>query len=104
PGAGRITRSIEVARQVIAENRTAPDTGRLPSDPFGLVEFSGGRVVSPSPGGDVELITGLAGHADWQALNRRGSFSARGEWNGEDVSFELASDNPLLLFAGGASH
>jgi AsmA protein len=103
PGGGKITRSIEAARQVIAENRTAPDIGKLPSDPFGMIEFSDGRVVSSSPGGNVEMITGLAGRADWPALNRRGAVSAKGRWNGEDVSFDLTCDNPLLLFAGGAS-
>ncbi len=103
PGGGRIARSILSARQVVADNGTAPDTARLPADPFGTVEFTDGRIVASSAGGEEELVTRLAGRADWQALNRRGSLTAQGRWHGEDVSFDFASDNPLLLFAGGPS-
>ncbi len=45
----------------MAENRAAPDTGRLPADAFGIVEFSDGKVVAVSGGTETEIVTGLTG-------------------------------------------
>lgn len=101
PSGGRIARSIEAARELVSAQPTAPDTGKLPSDSFGTVEFTGGRVVAVEDGKESEILTSLSGKANWGALNGSGQFSATGIWRGESVSVDMASAKPLLLFAGG---
>lgn len=103
PSGGRIARSIDTARKLIAAQPTNPDFGKLPSDPFGSVEFRDGKVVTAVAGKDVEVLTSLNGKASWSALNAAGQLSATGIWRGESVSVDMASDRPLVLFAGGAS-
>lgn len=103
PGGGRIARSVDAARTVVAANPASPDLGALPSDPFGEVEFSDGRIVIARNGEDVEIVTSLSGNVDWSSVNRAGKLSATGIWRGESVSIDLSSPNPLVLFAGGAA-
>ncbi len=99
PGGGRLARSIETARGIVAENPGSPEIGRFPADVFGTVEFIEGTIVEEG----AEIITGLAGKVEWPALNRPGSAKATGRWRGEPVTLDLASANPLLLFGGGAA-
>ena len=101
PGNGRIARAIETAREIVAENRTAPDAGRLPPDEFGAVEFSEGRIVAVSGGAETEIVTGLSGRIGWEKLNGQANATATGNWRGEQFTIDLASANPLL-FLGGA--
>ena len=103
PETGRIARSIETARGIVAEDRTSPDTGRLPADAFGVVEFSDGRIVSGQGDGATEIVTGLAGKVDWPALNEQGKVTASGVWRGEKLRINLSTPSPLLLFGGGAT-
>lgn len=103
PGGGRIVRSVELAREVVAANPTNPDLGALPSDPFGSIEFSDGRIVASRDGKDVELVTSLSGNIDWTTVDRPGKLSATGIWRGESITLTLASPNPLILFAGGVA-
>lgn len=100
---GRIARSIETARTLVAVNSTNPDTSKLPSDPFGTVELKDGRIITTVDGKDAEILTSLNGKANWQALNGEAQLSAGGIWHGESVSVDIASARPLLLFAGGAA-
>jgi AsmA protein len=103
PGGGRIARSVETARTVVAANPASPDFSALPSDSFGEVEFNDGRVVIAKGGDDVEVVSSLSGSVDWSAVNRAGKLSATGIWRGESVTVDLSSPNPLVLFAGGAA-
>ena len=101
PANGRIARAIETAREIVAENRNAPDAGRLPRDEFGIVEFSDGTIVTTSGGAETELVTGLSGRIGWEKLNGPANATATGSWRGEQFTIDLASANPLL-FLGGA--
>ncbi|WP_353646008.1 AsmA family protein [Mesorhizobium sp. WSM2239] len=101
PGGGRIAASIARARNAIAEDSGEPR--HLPSDPFGTVEISGGRIALHQSGQVTDIVTGIAGKVDWPAFDRAGSLSASGLWRGETVKIDLASENPLPLFAGGAA-
>ncbi len=103
PSGGRIARSIDVAHGLINANPAKPDLGKLPSDPFGTVEFRDGRVVATVDGKDQEILSSLTGQANWQAMNSNATMSATGIWRGESVSLDLASPQPLVLFAGGAA-
>ena len=103
PSGGRIAFSIDKVRGLIATDPTNPDISKLPSDPFGTVEFRDGRIVTTEGGKDTEILTSLNGKASWAALNSGAQFSASGIWRGESVSVEMASAAPLLLFAGGAA-
>jgi AsmA protein len=103
PGGGRIARSVETARAVVAGNPASPDFSAFPSDSFGQVEFNDGRIVIAKGGGDVEVVSSLSGSVDWGAVNRAGKLSATGIWRGESVTIDLSSSNPLVLFAGGAA-
>ncbi len=47
----------------MAENRAAPDTGRLPAEEFGVVEFSDGKIVEVSGATETVVVTGLAGRS-----------------------------------------
>jgi AsmA protein len=101
PSGGRIARSIQLARAAVKTNPASPDPAAMASDPFGAIEFTDGRIVTSVDGKDTELITGLAGNITWPALNHAASLSATGIWRGENVALNLASDQPLVLFAGG---
>ena len=103
PDIGRIARSIDAARRVVSENPADPDATRLPSDAFGTVEISDGKVVMATGDGDVDLVTAISGRAAWPALNRDASVSITGIWRGESVTLEAASPRPLLLIAGGSA-
>lgn len=104
PESGRIARSVATARAVVEKNRAEPDRKQLPSDPFGTVEFSDGRIVSASSSGDyAELVTKLAGKVNWPALNSTGTINATGTWRDEEVTIEIASGEPMLLFGGGTA-
>lgn len=103
PSGGRIARSIETTRKLIAAQPANTDFGKLPADPFGSVEFRDGRVVTSVDGKDVEILTSLNGKANWSALNSSAQLSATGIWRGESVSVDARSDRPLVLFAGGSA-
>jgi AsmA protein len=101
PSGGRIARSIQLARAAVKANPASPDPAAVATDPFGTIEFSDGRIVTAAGGKEKELITGIAGNVSWAALNRAASLTATGIWRGENVALNLASDQPLILFAGG---
>ncbi len=101
PGGGRIAASIAQARNAIAENSAEP--GDLPSDPFGAIEITGGRIALHDHGQVTDIVTGIAGKADWPALDKAGALSATGLWRGETVKIDIASENPLSLLAGGTA-
>lgn len=103
PGRGRIARAIEAARQIVAENRAAPDASRLPAEEFGVVEFSDGKIVEVSDATETVVVTGLAGKIGWKALNRRVKATATGTWLGEQFTLDLGSANPLLFLGGAAA-
>ena len=103
PRGGRIAQAIETAREIVAENRAAPDTGRLPRDEFGIVEFSEGSLVAVSGGAETEIVTGLSGRIGWENLNGRADATAAGVWRGEPFAIDLASANPLLFLGGAAT-
>lgn len=104
PGNGRMARSIFAARQIVSEDRSAPDMKRLPDDDFGVVEFIDGRIVRKSGGSEEEVASGLSGKIDWETLSGRASFAARGVMQGEQFTFGVTSANPLLLLGGATSH
>lgn len=101
PGGGRMTRAIETARSAVNSNPTAPDTSTLPTDSFGSVEFTEGRIVVVGEDA-TEGVTSLNGKVTWPSLNRPGSINATGIWRGENVTVE-AEAQPLLLFAGAST-
>ncbi|GLS34321.1 membrane assembly protein AsmA [Mesorhizobium albiziae] len=103
PGGGRIARSVDAARAVVAANPASPDLGNLPSEPFGKIEFSDGRIVVAQGDKDREVVTSLSGNIDWSSVNRAGKLTTTGIWRGESVNINLSSPNPLVLFAGGAA-
>lgn len=102
PDRSRIAQALEAARTLVAENRSAPDISRLPSDPFGVVEFSGGRIVAVSDEAESEIATSLTGKMSWKALNGAASLTAAGAAQGEAFSVD-ASSASALLFLGGAA-
>ncbi|RWF61650.1 MAG: AsmA family protein, partial [Mesorhizobium sp.] len=99
----RITRSIDTARGVVTANPQKPDLGRLPSDPFGIVEFRDGRVVTSVGGKDTEILSSLSGQVNWAAMNSDAALTATGIWRGESVQIDFSSAKPLVLFAGGVA-
>ena len=103
PSGGRITRSIDTARGVVNANPATPDLSKLPTDPFGIVEFRDGRMVASVGGKDDEILSSLTGQASWAAMNSNATLTATGIWRGESVAVDLASPKPLVLFAGGAA-
>jgi AsmA protein len=103
PNGGRIARAIETARQIVTENRAAPDTGRLPAEEFGVVEFSDGQVVEVSGATETVIISGLAGKVGWEEMNGRANATATGTWRGEKLTLDLGSANPLLFLGGAAA-
>jgi len=103
PDGGRMLRSVEIARAVVATNPTAPDSDALPDDALGRIEFNDGRILLAGSGEDVEIVTGLGGSMDWAAFNRPAAITASGIWHGESVKVEASAAKPLLLLGGGAS-
>ncbi|PLP59256.1 AsmA family protein [Mesorhizobium loti] len=103
PSGGRVARAINAAKESVKANPDKPNTVRLPTEGFGSIEFRDGRVVSSIDGAEEDVVTGLSGMVDWEALNTSGSLSASGTWRGETVSVEANSPQPMLLFAGGAA-
>ncbi|RVC54975.1 AsmA family protein [Mesorhizobium sp.] len=103
PTGGRITRSIDTARGLVTANPQKPDLGKLPSDPFGTVEFRDGRVVASIGGKEQEILSSLSGQANWAAMNSNATLTATGIWRGESVAVDFASAKPLVFFAGGAA-
>lgn len=103
PTGGRITRSIDTARGVVTANPQKPDLGRLPSDPFGTVEFRDGRIVTSAGGKDTEILSSLSGQVNWAAMNSEAALTATGIWRGESVQVDFSSAKPLVLFAGGVA-
>ena len=99
-GKGRIGRSIALARSIVAQDRVTPDTARMPSDRFGIVSFSDGRIVTGEKG-DIELLTGITGTVDWASLNGQAKISGTGVWRGETFSAEVTAARPLLMLGGG---
>jgi len=103
PTGGRISRSIDTARGVVTANPQKPDLGKLPSDPFGIVEFREGRVVTSADGKDTEILSGLNGQVNWEAMNSDASLTASGIWRGENMQLDFSTAKPLVLFAGGSA-
>jgi len=100
---GRFGRALATARRIVDQNRSNPDTARLPSDKFGSMEFSDGRIVSTSGAGEAEVANGLSGRLSWAVLNGRADASVSGVWRGEQVALTMSSANPLLLLGGAAT-
>ena len=101
PGSGRIARAIETAREIVAENRAAPDTGRLPADEFGIVEFSDGRIVAVlRRGRDGDRHRAFRKDRLGEA-ERAGDRHGHRQLAGRAVHDRPRSANPLL-FLGGA--
>ena len=103
PRSGRIGQSLAIARSIVAENRLAPDTARLPNDSFGTVAFADGRIVSDKDDTAAELVTGLGGSLQWERLNGQAKLAATGIWRGEAFSIDAAAAGPLLMLGGGES-
>jgi AsmA protein len=103
PTGGRITRSIETTRGLIDADPAKPDLSRLPRDPFGIIEFRDGRMVTSIGNKEVEILSSLTGQANWAAMDSSATVSATGIWRGETVAVDAASPKPLVLFAGGAA-
>lgn len=102
PGGGRMTRAVDAARAIVSANPTNPDLAALPSDAFGTVEFTEGRVAVINGNAD-DGITSLSGKIVWPAVNRAGRVTATGIWRGESISVEASAAQPLLLLASGSS-
>ncbi len=103
PSGGRVARAIDAARETVKANPGKPDVVKLPKEGFGSIEFRDGRVVASVDGSEEDVVTGLSGMVDWEALNASGSLTANGTWRGESVSVEANSPQPMLLLAGGAA-
>lgn len=102
PGGGRMVRAVDMAKALVTANPTAPNTAALPSDAFGTVEFTEGRIAVIN-GNAEDGITSLNGRIVWPAFNRGGRLTATGIWRGEHISVEARADQPLLLLAGGTT-
>ncbi len=103
PRGGRIAGAIETAREIVAENRTTPDTRRLPADKLGVLEFSEGTVVRAVGEAETEIVTSLSGKIGWEKLNGRANATATGIWRGEQFTLDLGSASPLLFLGGAAT-
>src|SRR5690606_33032393 len=79
PGGGRMMRAIDAARGIVGENPTKPDIAALPSDAFGTVEFTEGRIVILN-GDESDAVTSLSGRVTWPSLNRTARVAATGIW------------------------
>lgn len=101
PGGGTIYQAVESARIVVSDNPEQPDVAALPSDPFGTVEFSEGRIMRSGRAGDTEAVTSIGGRLTWPSVNRPATLSATGIWRGEGFTLEASSGQPLILLANG---
>jgi AsmA protein len=101
PGGGRMANAVKDAQVLTAASPDDPDVSMLPGDPFGTVEFFEGRILDAAD--DSELVTECSGILSWPRLDRPGSVRASGIWRGETVIIELASNEPMLLLAGGTA-
>ena len=99
PGGGRMSRALEVAKVVVSSTPTEPDTSKLPTDAFGTLEFSEGRIVVAN-GDTEEDISSLSGRIAWPSLDRPARINVTGIWRGEQVVLDTTTQ-PLLLLAGG---
>lgn len=99
PGGGRMTRAVNTARAIVANNPSSPDISALPSDAFGTLEFTEGRIVVVN-GESGDGITSINGRIVWPSLDRAARLNATGIWRGEHITVE-ANTQPLLLIAGG---
>lgn len=100
PGGGRMANAVKDAQVLTAQNPQT-DTAILPGDPFGVVEFFGGRILDA--GDDTEIVGSLEGVVAWPRLDRSGSLRASGVWRSETVIVEFSSNEPMLLMAGGTA-
>lgn len=100
PGGGRIVQAIQAAKRLITADPKNPDVTSLPSDAFGTVEFSDGRIALVD-GDNIESLTNLTGKITWPALNRTLRVTANGVWRGESVNVEASAATPLILMGGG---
>lgn len=100
PGGGRMVQAVDAARSIVGTNPSNPDTSALPSDAFGTVEFTDGRVIAVLHDG-APIVSSLTGKITWPSLNRPASLTATGIWRGENISVEGSSIQPLMLLAGG---
>lgn len=102
-GQGRLKHAVQSAREAVAADSRAPNVSRLPSDRFGTVVFSNGRVVAGEAGQKRDILTGLTGRLAWPALNGSASLKAEAQWRGEAVAIEANSAAPLVLAVGGTA-
>ena len=103
PGGGRIASAIDAARQVLRDTPDQTDATRLPTDRFGSVSISGGRIRVAGDASATALVANITGTLDWPSLDRRGRITLKGMWRGEETSVDIQSNNPLLMLAGGQS-
>ncbi|MEZ5810063.1 MAG: AsmA-like C-terminal region-containing protein [Rhizobiaceae bacterium] len=102
PAGGKLRRAVEMARVAVDENPADPDLSAIRSSAFGVVEFSGARIVETdgAEGGEKELLTGLTGSMQWSAFDRGLSLNATGMMNDEEIRIESQITQPVLLLAG----
>ena len=100
---GRIMSAIDAARQALRERPGDPDTASLPSEPFGSIRISDGRITVADGESRADLVSDISGTLDWPALDRRGRLTIEGMLRGEAISVDVQSSNPLLMLAGGQS-
>lgn len=103
PGGGRMVHAIETTRTMIAANPAEPAIANLPSEPFGTIEFREGRINAVNGAGEESLVTSISGRIQWPALDRPASLNATAIWQGENVTIEAASPQPLVLIASGTA-
>lgn len=103
PVGGRIARSIEEARSVVATDPVNPDVSALPRDTFGTIQVVDGRIVTAWSHKDEDLVTGVAGRFEWAALDGPSRLSMTGIWRGESIALELTAERLLVLLAGGTA-
>ncbi|APH73295.1 AsmA family protein [Aquibium oceanicum] len=103
PGGSRMVRAINTARALVDANPAEPDISMMPSDAFGTIEFTDGRVLLVEGEGEREILSSITGRAAWPALNRSGNLAANAIWRGEALTIDISAQQPLALFAGGNS-
>ena len=95
--------AIDAARQALRERPGDPDTASLPSEPFGSIRISDGRITVADGESRADLVSDISGTLDWPSLDRRGRLTIEGMLRGEAISVDVQSSNPLLMLAGGQS-
>ncbi|WP_157018554.1 AsmA family protein [Mesorhizobium xinjiangense] len=103
PGGGRMVRAINAARSAIEANGSESGPEALPTDTFGAIHFTDGRVVTPGAPEDHDILTSVTGRLDWPSLNRSGTLAGTAIWRGENVKLNITAEHPLALLAGGNS-